>query len=132
MARLSRLRHVSQYGDVTMLGVSLAPSDDTIHGLTREGTGCLHSNSLDGPPQTKCQRQEIGSMFNEADYDSPSYQTTSLWESRFLSQDNEMDMPGPNSNQELTAWGNDLAGIGKHLVDHISQEYASYGKLMAD
>jgi hypothetical protein len=112
-----------------MLGAGLVPTDDTIHGLTRGGIGCFHSNSLDGPSQTQGQQQEIGSLFNEADNDSPSYQSTSLWQSRCL---NEVDMPGLDPDEELTAWSNDLAGIGEHLADHISQEHASYGELVVD
>jgi hypothetical protein len=131
MARLPRHRHVSQYDDVTILGDGLAPIDGTIQGLTREGTGCFHNNYLDGPSQTQGQQQGKESMFNEADNGSLGYQSASLWQSRFISQ-NEMGMPGQDLDQELTAWGNDLAGIGEHFADCRYEEYINRGELTMD
>jgi hypothetical protein len=121
MARLPRRRHVSQYDDVTMLG----------DGLTREGTGCFHNNSLDGPSQTQGKQQGKESMFNEADNGSLGYQFTSHWHSRFISQD-EMSMPGQDLDQKLTAWDNDLAGIGEHFADCRYQEYINRDELTMD
>jgi hypothetical protein len=126
--------YASQHCQATILGASLIPAGDTIHGMTREERGCFHFDSVDGPSQTQGQQQERGSLFNEADNgnDSPSHQSTSLWQSQSLYQDIEMDMPGLNPDEEPTAWGNDFAGIGEHLAGYISQEYASHGELVVD
>jgi hypothetical protein len=132
MARLPMPRHVSQYGDVTILGVGLALTDDTIQGLTREGTRCFHSDSLGGSSQTQGQQQGKESIFSEADYDSLGYRSPSHWQSPFLAQNNEMDMLRQDLGQELAAWGNDLAGIGEHLADYRYQEYINRDELTID
>jgi hypothetical protein len=55
-----------------------------------------------------------------------------------------MDMLGPemcdvdpyswdmSPGQELTAWGNDLAGVGEHLEDHTYQKHTIYGEPVVD
>jgi hypothetical protein len=43
-----------------------------------------------------------------------------------------MDMLGQDLDQGLTAWGNDLAGIGAHLADYRYQEYINRDELTID
>jgi hypothetical protein len=83
-------------------------------------------------------------MFNEADYDSLGYVSASHWQSRLVDQDGSMDVLEPDENaadlpswdmdsdQEPTARGNDLAGIGEHFADLNHREYSGHGDLLVD
>jgi len=69
-------------------------------------------------------------MFNEADNDSPDYQSAIHWQPGLNDQVTAMDVLEPdtyaadlpswdmNPDQKPTAWGNDLAGIGGRFTDH--------------
>lgn len=115
---------VYQYDHDIMHRVPLVITNGKLHNLNNDAAGCFNSNSLDSSYQTQCQQQGTESMFNEADNDSPDYQSAILWKSGLNDQDTAMDVLEPdinavdlpswdmNPDQKLTAWGNDLAGIG--------------------
>jgi hypothetical protein len=100
--------------------------------------------ALDALSRAQGKQQGIKSMFNEADYDSLGCESGSHWQSRLVDQDDAMDVLEPdeniadlpfwgmNSDQELTAWGNDLAGIGGHFVDLGHHEYSRYDDHLVD
>jgi len=129
-----------------MFEAAINPADDRIHSLHRESIGAFESKSLytDAPSQTLGQQQSIVSMCNEADGDTYTHQSIRHWQSRPFNQDNVVDMPEPDTcdvnplswdigeGQELTAWGNALAGVGEHLADHTYQEYTNHDELVAD
>lgn len=132
---------VYQYGHNPIHGVALVSTDGTLHGLNIDHTGCFYSESLHAPYRPQCQQQETESMFNEADYDSLCYVSASHWQSRLVDQDDAMDVMEPNadlpswdmdSDQELTARGNDLAGIGEHFADLNHHEYSGHNDLLVD
>jgi hypothetical protein len=137
-------RPASQNSNVAMLWAAVVPSNDTIHGPNNGRSGCFYSNSLDPFSRTQSLRHSIGSMCSEADYGTYIYQSIGHWQSRPFCQHDVIDLPGSDisdfdplswdtdQGQELTAWGNALAGVGEHLVDHNCQEYTNHDELVVD
>lgn len=135
---------VHQHCHNTMHGVALVSTDGTLHGLNIDHPVCFYSESLDVPYQPQSQQQGTESMFNEADYDSLGYMSAGHWQSRLVDQDDAMDVLEPDENaadlpswdldsdRELTARGNDLAGIGEHFADINHHEYSGHGDLLVD
>jgi hypothetical protein len=135
---------VYQYGHNAMHGVDLVSTDGTLHGLNIDHTGCFYSESLDAPYGPQSRQQGTESMFNDADYDSLGYVSASDWQSRLVDQDDVMDVLEPDENaadlpswdmdsdQELTTWGNDLAGIGGRFADLDHHEYSRHVDLLVD
>jgi len=135
---------VYQYGHNTMHGVALVSTDGTLHGSNIDHTGCFYSESLDAPYRPQSQQQGTESMFNEVDYDSLGYVSASHWQPRLVDQDDAIDVQEPDENaadlpswdmdsdQELTARGNDLAGIGEHFSDLNHHEYSGRDDLLVD
>lgn len=144
MSRILGSQHASQYGHVTMLEAAVVPADGFMHGLHNEGTGSFNDDLPDPPYQTQSRQHSTASMYNEADHDTPNYQSGSHWQAGSVYQDNAIDMPGTDMSnvdplswdidqgRELTAWDNALAGVGEHLADHMYQEYTSHDELVVE
>lgn len=92
--------------------------------------------------QTQSQQKSIASTYNEADFDTATCQGTDRWP-RYSHQEHIVDTPGYDEydieslywnmdpDRELTAWGNDLFGIGEHLAGSY-QEYATGDDFVMD
>lgn len=146
-------RYAAQQGHVTGLEAAVAaPLDGPTSDLQAEGTKVfnnikLYDEPLSRPPmhrdQTKGQQQSISSTYNEASFENPTYQATYCW-SRSSHQEHIMDTSGYNEfdieslywnmdpGRELTAWGNDLAGVGDYLAGSTYQGYAISDDFVVD
>lgn len=141
-----------QQGHVTDLEAAVAaPLEGLTNDLQTEGTRAFdniklyyvpHSRSLIYWDQTQSQQQSIAGTYNEADFDSPTYEGTGLWPRPShrehivgIARHDEYDIEPLSWNKysdgELTAWGNDLAGIGEHLAGS-TYEYASANDFVVD
>jgi len=101
------------------------------------------SRILDYGYQTQSQQQSYAVTYNETDFDTPTYQGASNWPPS-SHQEHILDMLGHDGQDiesyswnmdrdgELTAWGNDLAGIGEHLEGGTNEEYASANEFLVD
>jgi hypothetical protein len=137
-------QYVSQYVHVTMLETVVVRADGLMHGLYNEGAGGFNDNLPDPPHQTQSQQHSTASMYNEADCDTPNYHSAALLQSRSVCHGNAIDIPGSDmfdadplfwdfdQDHELNAWGDALAGVGEHLVDHTYQEYINHDELVVD
>lgn len=128
------------HGYTSIVEAAVAPANDNLR------TKSLKSKLFrkDTTSQTESQQHGKAGMYNEADRDTPDYQYFSHRQSRSAYQENAIDMPGPDmsdvdppswhldQDHELTAWGNTLAGVGEHLVDHTYEEYTSHDKLVVE
>jgi hypothetical protein len=123
--------------------VAPVSADGTLHNLNNDAAGCFNNNSLGASYTTQFQQQGTESMFNEADNDSPDYRSAIHWKSGLNDQDivmevesgiNAANLPSwdMNSDQKLTAWGNDLAGIGGRFADHSYHGYSRPDDLLDD
>ena len=144
MSRMLGSQDLSRYGNVTMFEADVVPPESIMHGPHNEGTGGFNDNLPNSPFQTQNQQHSTASMYNEADCNTPNYQSAALLQSRSVCHDNTIDMPGSDmfdadplswdfdQDHDITAWGNALAGVGEHLVDHAYQEYINRDKLVVD
>jgi hypothetical protein len=142
-----------QQGHVTGLEAAVAaPLEGPTNDLQAEGTRAFnnikfyddpHSRSLMYWDQTQSQQQSIVSTYHEVDIDTPTYEGTGRWP-RCSHREHIVGIAGHDeydieplswnmdSDGELTAWGNDLAGIGEHLAESTYDEYASANDFVVD
>jgi hypothetical protein len=152
-SQLFNFRDAAQQGHVTGLEAAVAaPLEGPANDLQTDGTRALnniklyddpHSRTLMYWDQTQSQQQSIASTYNEAECDTPTYEGTSRWLRSYhhehmggIAGCDEYDIEplswNIDSGGELTAWGNDLAGIGEHLIESTYDEYARANDFAVD
>jgi len=131
---------------VTALHSDLTDGPQTEHTRTFNNVtpfGNHFSRILEYGYQTQSQQQSYAVTYDETDFDTPTYQGTSHWppssyQEHILGmlghdgQDIESCPWNMDRDEELTAWGNDLAGIGEHLEGGTNEEYASANEFLVD
>lgn len=94
--------------------------------------------------QPATQQNSVENIFNEADPNTCTYQSTDHRYPHSSYQDNGAHTPGIDeydidpaywkidSKQDVTAWGNVLAGVGEHLAKYSHPGYANDGGLILE
>jgi hypothetical protein len=138
---------------VTGLEAAVAASlEGPTNDLQLEGTRAFNNIKLCDDPLSRApmywdltqnQQQGIASTYVEAGFATPNYQATDCW-SRSSYQEHLIDTLGCDGcgveslywnmdpGRELTAWGNDLAGVGEHLAGSTYQGYTRGDDFVVD
>lgn len=119
-------------------------SDGEIYVLYGDSTGDRNGYPVEARFYTQHQKRGRKTMSNKADRSATDQEATGNLGSYFGVEVDAMDRLGEvmddvhlshwdaGTAYELTARGNDLAGVGEHLADYTYQEYAGHGKLVVD
>lgn len=124
-------QHTTRQGDATN-----SEAFDSLGSDVKEGsTTILKSKQLpeDASHQVQGQQSNLGSMYHADDRDSYTLTQSSV-QDHVTDDDHVVEYLAWNmdSAQELTAWGNDLAGVGEHLGGYEYHECASLDELVVE